>query len=207
MVGSCSGLGVLVLVLAAGSSRRMGKANKLLLPILGKPMISHALDSASQCGAEKVYLLTGHERRDILKVAKPYSVEEIYNPHHCRGQNTSLALAAAELKELAKPVLVLPGDQPGVSIDLLRLLVQHHWEDGGRRALVPVFQGVWGTPRILPPYLLERMAEAGEQFSIRQLLSSARSDVNLVEVGDHAVVQDIDTPVDYENYLLKVAKS
>ena len=34
-----------LLVLAAGQSRRMGQANKLLAPVDGRPMVAHAVDA------------------------------------------------------------------------------------------------------------------------------------------------------------------
>jgi len=51
---------VAALVLAAGQSRRMGAANKLLSEIGGTPMVRHVVEAATASAAEPVIVVTGH---------------------------------------------------------------------------------------------------------------------------------------------------
>lgn len=190
-----------VLVLAAGVSARMGERNKLHLPVNGQAMLWHALDAATRCGAESVYLLTGFERERSMALAKPFAVTEIHNPDYSKGQDKSLAVGLAELCPRGCSVLVLLADQPGISAGLLRELINAHCKDGARRALIPIYSEQWGTPRILPAELVALAAAGGGEFSLRTALSSGGAEHQLLKVDDPAVILDIDTPDEYLRYV------
>src|ERR687891_431623 len=54
-----------LLVLAAGQSRRMGQANKLLAPVDGRPMVAHAIDAMLASRADPVIVVTGHQAEEV----------------------------------------------------------------------------------------------------------------------------------------------
>ena len=188
---------VAVLVLAAGVSARMGDKNKLLLPVRGQALLAHALHAATSCDAQSVYLLTGFERERSMALAQAMAITEIYNPEYRQGQDKSLAVGLTALQHLGGSVLVLLADQPDISAELLNTLIQAHGEDGGQRALIPVFGRVWGTPRILPAALVRQAAEGAGAFSLRSALASGIAERQLFDVDDSAVLLDIDTPDEY----------
>lgn len=187
---------VAVLLLAAGSSERMGEKNKLLLPVDGEAMVLGALRAAYGCGADLLCLLTGHERESILTLAGPFNFTEAYNPDFMLGQDKSIAVGLEKLQRSNRSVLVMLADQPRLSAALLSELILAHRQDGGHRALVPTYRGQWGTPRILPAVLVSQAVLAGGGLSMRKVLSES-ANVQLYEVDDRAVVVDIDTPDDY----------
>ena len=53
---------VCAVVVAAGSSRRMGGENKLLLPLCGKPVLAHTLTAFQMCGAVRDIVLVCREQ-------------------------------------------------------------------------------------------------------------------------------------------------
>lgn len=53
---------VCAVVVAAGSSRRMGGENKLLLPLCGKPVLAHTLTAFQMCGAVHDIVLVCREQ-------------------------------------------------------------------------------------------------------------------------------------------------
>ena len=57
----CSYDGVSARVLAGGSSRRMGKPNKLLTNMNGSPMASHVVKIASSSSAKETIVVTGYQ--------------------------------------------------------------------------------------------------------------------------------------------------
>lgn len=188
---------VAVLVLAAGLSERMGEKNKLLLLVRGQALLAHALHAATNCDAQSVHVLTGFERDRSMALAQGMALTEIYNPEFCQGQDKSLAVGLAALQHLHCSVLVLLADQPDINGELLNVLIQAHREDGGQRALIPVFGKDWGTPRILPAALVQQAAEGAGDFSLRSALASGAVESQLFEVEDPAVLLDIDTPEEY----------
>ena len=49
------------IVLAAGMSRRMGSANKLLIDFQGKPLVRWIVDALASCDLFQTLVITGHE--------------------------------------------------------------------------------------------------------------------------------------------------
>jgi molybdenum cofactor cytidylyltransferase len=56
---------VVAVVLAAGESRRMGKENKLTLPVDGIPMVARVLDALERSRVQRTIVVTGHEPERI----------------------------------------------------------------------------------------------------------------------------------------------
>src|SRR5487761_2226467 len=87
---------IAAIILAAGSSSRMG-AHKLLLPLAGKPLLAWSVAAVCASDARPILLALG---RDAAAVAGslprgPYSV--VINPHFADGMGTTLALAIGQL--------------------------------------------------------------------------------------------------------------
>ena len=76
-------------VLAAGLSSRMG-ANKLLKPVVGKPMLRHAVDAALASAAEPVIVVTGNEKARIAVSLDGLPVKICDNPDFPTGLSSSL---------------------------------------------------------------------------------------------------------------------
>src|SRR3954454_22271304 len=78
------------IILAAGSSRRMGR-NKSLLPIDGKPMIACVVEMLIAVGAHPIIVVTGHEPDQIKSALSELSdhVEVAFNTNHEQGEMLS----------------------------------------------------------------------------------------------------------------------
>lgn len=61
-------------IVAAGSSRRMEGQDKLLVPLAGKPLITHTLRAFEDCAAidEVVVVLSASSAGDILPLLRPF---------------------------------------------------------------------------------------------------------------------------------------
>ena len=57
--------GVICVVLAAGSSTRMGGRNKLLEPVDGAPMVATVVRAALASRADEVVVVTGEDRERV----------------------------------------------------------------------------------------------------------------------------------------------
>ena len=63
-------------ILAAGSSRRMGKSNKLLLLINNEPIIQSVCRTVLETKLNPIIVVTGYENRKIEKVI-PNEINDI----------------------------------------------------------------------------------------------------------------------------------
>src|SRR5690242_19862228 len=81
--------GVAGVVLAAGSSSRMG-VNKLVLPLGGTTVLRRALTTAVDAGLDPVLVVLGHEPERARAELAGLPCTPVVNPDHARGINTSL---------------------------------------------------------------------------------------------------------------------
>ena len=184
---------VAAIVLAAGSSRRMGTGNKLLEPVdsSGTPMCRLVVDRLAQAGLSPIIVVTGHQPAAVRAALAGAPVRFVHNPDHASGMGGSLATGARALSATA--VLVALADMPDVSLaDLHTLLAVSH--DDGAAIVAPIVDGRRGHPVIFPPHLLPPLQQCSGDEGARRLLRARTAEVALVPMSSPGVVQDIDTP-------------
>jgi bifunctional UDP-N-acetylglucosamine pyrophosphorylase / glucosamine-1-phosphate N-acetyltransferase len=114
-------------VLAAGQGKRMkSDLPKVLHPVCGKPMLTHVLAAAAAVEAGRTVVVLGHGHDQV----------EPYLPAGCvvalqeQQLGTGHAVLSAAGQILPGPFLVLAGDTPLVTGDVLRALVDRHRDSG-----------------------------------------------------------------------------
>lgn len=112
-----------VIILAAGEGKRMHSAlPKVLMPLAGRPMLAHVLDTARSLRPERIHLVFGHKgdqvRTALTDLGDMIWVRQIEQ----RGTGHAVRIAMAGVPEDAR-VLVLYGDVPLIRADTLEKLL------------------------------------------------------------------------------------
>jgi molybdenum cofactor cytidylyltransferase len=110
------------LVLAAGGSKRLG-APKQLLPYKGKTLLDHVLDTAQACAFDQLLCVIGGSAQDIREHVDLSNVEVVVNDHFGEGCSSSIAAALTAVDPRADVLVLMLGDQPGVTADTVRMLL------------------------------------------------------------------------------------
>ncbi len=185
------------LILAAGSSARLGRP-KQLLDLGGKPVLEHVVAAALASALDEVVVVLGHRAEEIRSaVPEDERVRVVVNPEHERGQSTSLAAGLRSLGPESEAAVVLLGDQPGTAPAAVAAVVAAY-----RDGLGPVVQASYGGRPAHPTLLARRVwaevvAETAGDEGARSVLAARPEWRALVEVGG-APPDDIDTETDYE---------
>ena len=180
-------------VLAAGTGSRFG-GTKQMVVVDGKPLAQHAIDALEAAGVDEVIVVTGH---DAVKVASALTLPPqgriVYNPAFKDGQATSLAAAIHALDDESEAAVILMADQPGVTSDVIRALLERF--RATRRQVVRAMYDDGPGPSLLSR---EIYAEAGHlhgDVGARVLIASHPEWVEEVELSGPAPV-DIDLRTD-----------
>ena len=186
------------LVLAAGTSSRLGRP-KQLLDLGGKPVIRHVVEAALAAPLDDVLVVLGHRAAEIA-AALPGDerVHHVANERFAEGMSTSLAAGLERLQQSddCEAAVVLLGDQPSVRAEAIEAVVQAFRNGHG-----PVVQAAYGGVSAHPT-LFARSAWSDLQPALHgdmgagHFLALHPEVVWPVELGGTAPL-DIDTEDDY----------
>ena len=189
------------IVLAAGESKRMGQ-NKLLLPWQGKTLLEHVLDTLLNSQVNEVILVLGHDADRLLKKVPTQKIKVIINPDYKEGMSSSIRKGLMAMDEKAEGFLVVLADQPGISKEILNRLIHGFQQARPEKNIVlPTYLGTRGHPVLFgTKYKKEALRLKGDVGG-RQILADHPEDILEIQVDSAAVMSDIDTPEQYEEYL------
>lgn len=187
-----------IIVLAAGASHRMVGRNKLLADLDGKPMIRHVAETAVASIAMSVIVVTGCEAERIERELGELSLSFTHNPDFAKGMSTSLQSGLAALDDQIEAVLIMLGDMPEVSTELLDLLMEQFEKTDACKICLPVSQGKRGNPVLLPRWLFSELALVEGDKGARGVIAAHADEVVEVHIDSPAIHHDIDTFADLE---------
>ncbi|WP_298720881.1 bifunctional UDP-N-acetylglucosamine diphosphorylase/glucosamine-1-phosphate N-acetyltransferase GlmU [uncultured Ferrovibrio sp.] len=129
--------GVAIVVLAAGQGTRMkSQLPKVLHPVAGKPMLDHVLDAARALDPDRVVVVIGKGQDAVAAAAAP-AVTVVQDPPQGTGDAVRAALPA--LEGFTGDVLVVFGDTPLLTSDLLKTLLEARRAEGNPAAVIAGF--------------------------------------------------------------------
>jgi molybdenum cofactor cytidylyltransferase len=187
--------GVAGVVLAAGSSSRMG-VNKLVLPLGRSTVLRRAVTAAVAAGLDPVLVVVGHESERARAELAGLPCFPVLNPDHARGINTSLRAGIRAVPDGCVGAVVLLADMPFVTAEMVRALVER-FRGGDAPLVVSVYGEVLAPPTLYGRELFPELgALEGEGCGKRVTkLHRARA----IEVAwPAAALGDLDVPADLE---------
>ncbi|MEO7063655.1 MAG: bifunctional UDP-N-acetylglucosamine diphosphorylase/glucosamine-1-phosphate N-acetyltransferase GlmU [Dokdonella sp.] len=118
-----SGTPLHVIILAAGEGKRMKSAMpKVLMPLAGRPMLAHVLDTARELQPARIHLVFGHLGEQVRAALTDLGDLTWVHQAEQRGTGHAVKLAMPGVPEDAR-VLVLYGDVPLIRTDTLNKLL------------------------------------------------------------------------------------
>lgn len=181
-------------ILAAGLSRRMGKADKLKLHIDGIPMYQHVILLASASGLFSDGIVVTNQR-DIAAFARTCGAQPVENPFAQQGQGTSVAAGARALPEDTDFCAFFTADQPFLTKEILRKLVDTAEQTGN--IVVPRVNGVPKSPCIFPKRFFAQCKALSGETGGKGIYRQHLDEVVWVDFPDGNAWRDIDTAGDY----------
>jgi len=187
-------------VLAAGSSRRMGRP-KQLLEVGGRPLLEVIVAHACASRLDEVLVVLGAEADEIRELVDVGRARVIVNSDHASGMASSLLAGIAaltdEIDKVDRAVVIL-GDQPDISSKLLDALL-----DLQERSALPAaalsFDGLLHPPVVLARELWPGLKTLKGDVGCRALIRERPELVATLPVREgHKHPADIDTPEDYD---------
>jgi CTP:molybdopterin cytidylyltransferase MocA len=185
-----------VILLIAGSSKRMGKEKALLAFSKEKSFVCHLLDAYLSLSVSKIYcVLNMHNSNSIRQECEKYKNEIVFieNSNPEKGRLWSIILGINKVKT-GKGVFIQNIDNPFVNTKLLKSMLDNYKPN---TFVVPQFKGKNGHPLLLGADLIQELKEK----SITDLKSFLNSKQKLVYITQNqSVLANINSLEEYQKW-------
>jgi len=200
-------------ILAAGSSSRMGR-DKALLPwpssstnLSTDTFLSAAIRLFTPC-VDLVLVVAGKNAQQLAPIVYANGASLVVNPDPDRGQFSSLQTGLQEVlgrgRDAAMVTLV---DRPPVrpeTVEALqdafaRAVLRYKW------AVIPEFQGKHGHPILVAREMIEAFLRAPDFANARDVEHANQAQIEYLTVDDPWITANVDTPEQYEALTLNGA--
>jgi len=192
---------VWAMILGAGESKRMGKS-KLLLPFGNKAIIETVIANVSSSKADETLVVLGSGWEKIEKKIKKLPVKITVNPDFKKGMLSSVLCGLKALPEDAQAFLVLLGDQPAVSTEVINEIIDA-FKRTKKGIVLPIHKNDRGHPVLIDMKYRDEVKRLSPEVGLRGLVYNHPEDILEVKVKTSSILQDIDNPEDYKKELIK----
>ena len=186
---------VAAVVLAAGSSTRMGR-NKLLLDLGGETMVRRTVRAAIGGGVDQVVVVLGHDEPLVRAELAGLPCTLVVNPDHAQGAGTSVRTGVRQVGAVADALVVVLADMPYVTAEMIATLVARYRET--RAPLVVSHYGaVQAPPTLYDRALFEELLSIPSERGAKQVVRR-HEEAAVVLPWPESARRDVDVPADYE---------
>jgi len=189
---------VSAVVLAAGTSTRMGRA-KQLLPLGGTTVLAHTLENVRSTGLEEIILILGASAEAISQQLPPSLLEGlkvVVNQAYGQGMASSLREGLCALDQRTDGALIILGDQPFIRPQTLHQIMDEYRRSRAK-IVIPSYQGNRGNPVLLDRSVFSEVMALEGDVGCRAIFGNYLEAILKVEVEDKGVLLDIDDQDDY----------
>jgi molybdenum cofactor cytidylyltransferase len=188
------------IILAAGSSSRMGQS-KQMLPVHGQPLLTNAVKAVLDSGISRVVVVLGANEkahRDILSQEK---VNITLNTDWELGMGNSIRAGLHSILSTypdLSGVVILVCDQPLLTSEIISGIIERYHETA-KPVIASFYQGTSGVPVFFSQAYFEKLRNLPDDQGAKKLILQNLSDVALFPFPGGEI--DLDTMDDYNAFV------
>ncbi|MCA1568211.1 MAG: nucleotidyltransferase family protein [Acidobacteria bacterium] len=183
-------------VLAAGSSSRMGSP-KQMLRFRGESLLRRAAIAALEAGCRHVIVVTGAHAELSRRELEGLEVREVLNPLWETGMASSIRAGVEGLLGVAPDAVaavLMLCDQPHVTAEVISGLVEAH-RITESAAVASTYGGNFGVPALFSRTLFDELARLEGAAGAKQVIKRHAAEAHFLPFPGGEV--DVDTPDDF----------
>ena len=187
-----------ILLLAAGSSSRLGRS-KQLLKVDSESLLLRSSNLSLQV-SKNVFVVLGSNFEEHVQSIKHLSVAFVENKEWERGLGSSLKAGLRQIVEKnpeTKSVLILVCDQPLLTSSHLSKLAEVG-EATNKLIVSSLYNNVLGVPALFKKELFNELLKLDDSEGARKLIQQKKNDVEIVDFPGGEI--DLDTPEDVKKF-------
>ena len=190
-----------IILLAAGSSSRLGRA-KQLIEYQGKKLIQRTIEEAKKSQADCLVVVLGSNPELIQTGFDTSIIPFIVNPDWQNGMSSSMQVGLRFLmeKEVIDQVVLMLCDQPFVDASLLDQLITAK-KVSGKGIVVAAYSNTLGVPALFEERYFEELLQLTGSEGAKKVIFNHQAEVHALDFPLGAV--DLDTEEDVSQFLIR----
>jgi molybdenum cofactor cytidylyltransferase len=184
------------LVLGAGGSKRLGRP-KQLLDYNGGTLLGHVVGVARACAFDQLVVAIGGASDEVRQRVDLAGAQVVVNDAYGEGCSSSIAAALDVIDPASTAMVLMLGDQPGVTSDTVRALVAGR---GDADLAVCRYDDGRGHPIAFSRAMFGALSGLHGDKGVWRLLDEGGDDVVEVPIAG-PIPLDVDTEDDYRTVL------
>ena len=193
-------MNVAAIILAAGSSSRMGRS-KQMLDIHGETLLERTTKTVLASGIRDVVVVLGADNQIHKQVLASCPVIIIDNNDWTKGMGSSIKCGLRHLTHMGSGydgVLIFVCDQPLLTTELISTILQT-FDQNRKPIIASVYSAVPGVPVLFEKSYFQKLMQLPDDQGAKRLIQQNPADVGLVPFPGGEV--DLDTMQDYDALL------
>ena len=189
-----------IILLAAGSSSRMGRS-KQLLEIEGEPLLCRCIKVAQAVDPNHVVVILGANEKAHREIIDKLPVHIISNYYWKTGMGSSIKTGLNYLIQEAsdlEAVIIMVCDQPALTADHLDKLIQK-FKQKKKSIIASSYANSTGVPVLFGRAFFSNLLLLSDDHGAKKIIQQFPGQVGEVAFPSGAI--DLDTEEDYQNYL------
>ena len=187
------------MLLAAGSSSRLGKA-KQLLECQGKTLLQHSMEAALKSNADKVVVVLGANAESLTPTIQQYNIYIAVNTEWSEGIASSIRKGVQVMLQSdpeINNIILMVCDQPFITTILLNELMTD--DKGNKNIVASNYGGTLGTPALFNKIYFPELLSLSNNEGAKKIIQKYSNKVVAIQFSKGDI--DIDTMQDYEDLL------
>ncbi len=183
------------IVLAAGTSTRMGAKNKLVLPFRKGTFVETVVDELLASKVDEVVIVVGHEEKIIRALLNNRALTFTFNNNFISGMTSSIQSGIKAVSENSKGYLICLSDMPLLTtVDYNKIIDSI---SGNKEILLPYYQGQKGNPVFFSSHFTDDLLIHHKAEGCRGVVINNKSYVKKINFDNNHILMDVDTEDDF----------
>ncbi len=193
---------IFIVILAAGSSSRMGES-KQLLRVNGEPLLLRSSMAALDSGVENVVVVLGANEKAHRNIIQDLPLTIVHNPGWQKGMGNTIKGGLRHVLKMApdaEAVMVMVCDQPRLTSAHLKNLIQQYRKSKSK-IVASYYSHTTGVPALFDKSLFQNLFALEDGQGAKKILGHFQDLTQTVRFDGGEI--DLDTLSDYQNFIEK----